>query len=448
MDFFSDPQATVSRFRDVIDDLHDVFRCHGVDFGSPDNFFAFGRTMKYHSELRSDVMRVVKFVMESERNVSFRTILTVLAVASGGVEVAASGREMRVPVSLVIESLLGEGDSSLLNAERPESSIPASFSSEPIAKEAIEAVALERSSSGGEAMAGATEAERAFVEEPVSKSPIDFPMDRNPLIGRSDSNALAESLSRLEMNSLQLKLYLDSIEQRISRMEPRLEKVTPVALSVPPAPLRDPAPPGDHAEERFPVALASATVPSEPVPSEIVFLETGAELSRNDPAKPAPRQQGRGMTWLLTVLMHLGRDTLHVTKRWRALPILGGLAMLLLAVSFAWRFGRGTGYVAIRPVNALAQKTNDVGGPSPARDAVFSGGDPLAGTAGRARAAAAGDTSVPHVGKARRDTPAPVDNDASLDTGQEWFRMWVRMLAGGHGVWRIRRFHRRRSGLL
>jgi len=32
-----------------------------------------------------------------------------------------------------------------------------------------------------------------------------------------------ESLARLEMNSLEVKLYLDSIDQRISRMEPRLE---------------------------------------------------------------------------------------------------------------------------------------------------------------------------------------------------------------------------------
>ncbi len=34
-----------------------------------------------------------------------------------------------------------------------------------------------------------------------------------------------ESLARLEMNSLEVKLYLDSIDQRISRMEPRLEEM-------------------------------------------------------------------------------------------------------------------------------------------------------------------------------------------------------------------------------
>src|ERR1700733_5776232 len=146
MDFFSDPQATTSRFGDVIDDLHDVFRCHGVDFGSPDDFFAFARTVKYHSELHSDVMRVVKFVMDSETNVSFRTILTILAVASGGLKVATSAEEMRVPVSLVIESLVGAFDSCPLNGEQQRES-PAL---EPTANEAVETVTLERAASGSE----------------------------------------------------------------------------------------------------------------------------------------------------------------------------------------------------------------------------------------------------------------------------------------------------------
>jgi TonB family protein len=404
MDFFSDPQATTSRFGDVIDDLHDVFRCHGVDFGSPDDFFAFARTMKYHSELRSDVMRVVKFVMDSETNVSFRTILTILAVASGGLEVAASGQEMRVPVSLVIESLVGEGDSSPLNAERSESSGPESSSSEATANEAAEAVALERSSSGSEESAGGAEVERGFVEEPASKSSIGSTTNQNPLMGRSESNALAESLSRLELNSLQLKIYLDSIEQRISRMEPRLENVPPVTPSGPPAP------PSDKTGERFFVPVASATIPSE-----AISFATRAELSHNDPPKPASRQQGSAMTGPLAGLMHLWRDArrLSIIKRQWALPILGGLATLLLAVSFAWRFGRDTGYVVIRPVNALSQKTNDVGSSSPAPAATSSAADPLAGTAGKPKAGVAGNTSIPHIEKAQGDSPKPVDSDAS-----------------------------------
>ena len=393
MDFFSDPQAITSRFGDVIDDLHDIFRCHGVDFGSPDDFLAFARTMRYHSELRSDVMRVVKFVMDSETNITFRALLTILALASGGPEVATCGREMKVPVSLIIESLVGAGDCSPLNVEQPETS-----SSEPIANEVVEAVALERSSSGSQDPTRDAAVGRVFVEEPASMSSIGSTIDQNQLMGRSDSNALAESLSRIELNSVQLKIYLDSIEQRISRMEPRLENVPPVALSGQFVPLRD------KVEERFSAALASATIPSG----------EGAELAQNDPPHPASRQYGSAETGLLVALTHLWRGgrEFRVIKRQRALPILGGLAMVLLAASVVWRVGRDTDYVVIRSVNALGQERNNAGDSSDGRGAPPGAGDPLASTAGEPKAAVARNTSVPHVGKTQRDSPTPVDSDA------------------------------------
>lgn len=43
--------------------------------------------------------------------------------------------------------------------------------------------------------------------------------------GEGAPHDLNQSLARLEMNSLEVKLYLDSIDQRISRMEPRLEEM-------------------------------------------------------------------------------------------------------------------------------------------------------------------------------------------------------------------------------
>jgi hypothetical protein len=112
MDFFSDTQETAACFGDYIADLHDVFRCNDVDYGAPEDFFAFARTLKYHSELRGDVLRVVKSVMESGTDISFRTILTVIAIASGGPDVAKSDRKMSVPVTQLIESLIGVGSCS------------------------------------------------------------------------------------------------------------------------------------------------------------------------------------------------------------------------------------------------------------------------------------------------------------------------------------------------
>ena len=153
MIFFSDPQEIASRFGDYIDDFHDVFRCHGVDFGSPEEFFAFARTVKYHSELRRDVMRVVKSVMEGETDISFRTILTIIAVASGGPDVATFDSEMSTPVHQVIESLIGVGTSGRLEADQPESS-----RSDLTAKETAQILALDTSSPGDGEVAGDTDA--------------------------------------------------------------------------------------------------------------------------------------------------------------------------------------------------------------------------------------------------------------------------------------------------
>jgi hypothetical protein len=120
MDFFSDTQQTVSHFADYVEDLQDVFRCHDIDFGSPEDFFAFARTVRYHSDLRGDVLRVVKSVMDREANISFRTILTVIAVASGGTDVATSERQMSMPVKQVIECLIGVGACRQLDADDTE----------------------------------------------------------------------------------------------------------------------------------------------------------------------------------------------------------------------------------------------------------------------------------------------------------------------------------------
>lgn len=341
MDFFSDTQATASSFGDVIDDLHDVFRCHGVDYGSPDDFLAFARTMKYHSELCSDVMRVVKFVMDSETNVTFRILLTIIAVASGGPEVATAGRDMKVPVSLIIESLVGAGDLSPLNGEVPEGSSP-----EPLANEATEAVVLERSSSGKEPVAAMVTG-RMLLEEPADDPSGGDHLEDHPLMGHSDSNALAESLSRIELNSVHLKIYLDSIEQRLSRMEPRLENVPPVALSDQPAPMKEKA------------ARFSAAVVSETFSSAAEF-----ELQHNEPARVEPVQQAASAMRSPVVPGHLWEATqqFFAMKRQRAVPFLGGVAILLFAAVVFWWVGRDTGYAVIHPASRSVQAPDNAGG--------------------------------------------------------------------------------------
>ncbi len=251
MILFSDTQEVASRFGDSIEDLHDVFRCNGVDFGSSEDFFAFARTLKYHSELRDDVARVTKIVMASEAGISLRTMLTIIAVASGGPDVAASDREMSVPINLVIEALVSAGACSRLHTDHPD--IPCSE--------------LASSDLGGTA-------------------------------------TLSESLSRLEMGSLQLKSYLDSIDERINRIEPRLKN--------------------DQSSSKQEVRTGTGPQP--------MLLRRWMALSQLD------------------------------LRRRPALPVLAGVATLLAAAAFFWWFARDPGLAARHPLNASAGNLANAGG--------------------------------------------------------------------------------------
>lgn len=381
MNFFSDPHETALRFGDFIDDLHDVFRCHDVDFGSPEDFFAIARRLKHHSELRVDVLRVVKSVMDSEANISFRTILTVIAVASGGPDVAASDREMSIPVSLIIESLTGVDAYSHFNVDRPDG-----LNSDLIVKEAVQIVAPGKSLYGGGEAARHTDVPRqANVEvslfEKVSDS-SNFSIEQSPpaslnrygplndhpglLNDYGGSNTLAESLNRLEQNSLQLKIYLDSIDQRISRMEPRPENVPSLVLSATP-----PSHPREEASVRF-----SATISS------------GSELQspHKDPSGSKP--QGKAATVSRAATKPLAGPTriwtdfrqFYSFRRQSALLILVGVAVLLFAVSLIGRLRRDAGDVVVHPVNALAGGGVNAGGSGLASGVAASVNGPQAGT--------------------------------------------------------------------
>ena len=97
---------------------------------------------------------------------------------------------------------------------------------------------------------------------------------------------LNQSLARLELNSLEVKHYLDSIEEKISRMEPRLEQLRDFHPSTPISEEATPAPPVG-ATEPIVVPVESTTdrrrrrfdIP----PSDLFLDRPGAPLSEAGP---------------------------------------------------------------------------------------------------------------------------------------------------------------------
>jgi TonB family protein len=265
MAFFSDSQETISRFGSYIDELQDLFRTSGVPFGEPGNFFAFARKLQKDIQLRDNLSPLTKSIMERESEVSLRTLLTILAIASGGPDIATTEREIGTPVNLVLDFLISGGGCSPISAEHPDS--PCSESAIDTAEDSVE---FDRSyghpphEAHSNPFASTTITGEEDGEELIPHSTFDSPPD--PIrAGSHDVHMLTESLSRLELNSLQIKFYLDSIDQRITRMEPRLENIPPLALPAAPQPSSERV--GSRVSDRN-TAKFSAAVPPPPQHSD------------------------------------------------------------------------------------------------------------------------------------------------------------------------------------
>ncbi len=165
---------------------------------------------------------------------------------------------------------------------------------------------------------------------------------------------LNQSLARLEMNSLEVKLYLDSIDQRISRMEPRLEEMRtaePASAPVGSAAAPVAAPASDAA------ALSEERTVAEAGPQGYTTTERrrraqGVPVDRRRPPHMVPHEdeiapRWRWRPWLATYTARLGR--LPLPRGGRAWVPLAVMGLLLVGGLVFWSSGRHTGSRAQPP---------------------------------------------------------------------------------------------------
>lgn len=338
MPYFSDSQEALSRFGDYIEEFQSVFRSNDVDYGTPDDFFAFARSLNYDAQLRADLSAQAKSVMARENKVPLRTILTIIAVASGGPEVANSDRDMSKPVNLLIDFLIKAGGCVQINSGYPSPEHPDSPLETAAADSPAHALTLDRSSAD-EGMRE-EQAEQIDIAQPAGEEvPGNPAVDRSPQDYGDSPNTLTESLTRLEINSLQLKHYLDSIDQRISRMEPRLDNVPSLAFS-------NPAPhPRDASDAKF-----SAEIPSEAEP----YLP-----QESTPRPTRPPSEANRRPELISRLWTSSRQFL--SRRPIVLPVILVFAPLLLCALILWSFGRSTSHPIAHPPNVTGNDTTNAG---------------------------------------------------------------------------------------
>jgi TonB family protein len=213
---FSDSQKIVERFGEYIENFQNVFSSHNIGFGTPEDFPAFARNLKSNQALQEDLSRLVKSLMERESGkVSLRIVLTIIAVASGGSEIARSELDASRPVNLVIDFLISAAGGTQIDPDHPDDLYPTAY----LADEADE----EDISYEGDHSILEMPSEQGLTTQHYAGFSLDTDSHEFRPHHAAGSSELNQSLARLELSTLEVKLYLDSIDQRISRMEPHLE---------------------------------------------------------------------------------------------------------------------------------------------------------------------------------------------------------------------------------
>jgi TonB family protein len=208
MSFFSDTRETSARYGTYITEFRELCKRHAVSYGTAEDFFRLAPKLAYDERFRDDFCNFAKSVGQREDGrVTLTRILTIIAIAMGGESIDSIGTAGAVPVSLVIVFLAGVGGWSETETD------PRRTTSESFAKQTSDV-----------AMTSDDEQEALELERRLSAEPDNFGEMTASLFG--GPALMKDALSRLELNTLQLKMHLDSIDSRMDRLEPHLDDLT------------------------------------------------------------------------------------------------------------------------------------------------------------------------------------------------------------------------------
>lgn len=201
MPFFLDTQETVQRFSNAMAEFRSLLDTNHIRHGSPDDLFEFARTLENGNQFRLDLSALVKSVVKKERGELLLTdMMSIIAASVGGRSIADTRSDITKPTNTLMEFLLGTGCWSQFGSP----SRPSAQNAAPPLKPSLHT----------------EESEPIRVSPPVAPVaiPRENPESRTNLL--DISNELRETLSRLESSAQQVKLHLDSLEQRIGNIEP------------------------------------------------------------------------------------------------------------------------------------------------------------------------------------------------------------------------------------
>jgi hypothetical protein len=185
---------------------------HGIKLNWPDGLPAFVHKLETDRHLAMDFWALVRSLRRTEpAGLGGQQISALVVSCVCGPNLVPSGHEDKVALNHLTSMLAASDASTDPNANLPDALLVSEKAKDP-------PMAMECSG--------------AFKDEP-EQSPIDKnePVADNTLISRALSHHLDEALSRLELTSLELKVHLDNLDSRMSRIEPHLEDITSLVAS-------------------------------------------------------------------------------------------------------------------------------------------------------------------------------------------------------------------------
>jgi hypothetical protein len=185
---------------------------HGIKLNWPDGLPAFVHKLETDRHLAMDFWALVRSLRRSEpAGLGDQQIAALVVSCVCGPNPVPWGHEDKVALNHLTSMLAASDASTDPNANLPDALLVSEKAKDP-------PMAMEWSG--------------AFKDEP-EQSRIDKnePVADNTLISKALSHHLDEALSRLELTSLELKVHLDNLDSRMSRIEPHLEDITSLVAS-------------------------------------------------------------------------------------------------------------------------------------------------------------------------------------------------------------------------
>ncbi len=283
------PNEVRGPFDETVEEIRAICRLHACPTGHWENLIDLPRRISQDAGLRFDFIAIVQTLQRSRFNLP--DVLDLLVLAVGGASAPRHSHQLSEQLNLLggfltgigrwpstdSEPILAPGEvpADLAKFTRPQS--PSTLSSQPGLQHSSSQPELQHSSSRPERseVEGpafpptlssqpelqhlSSRPERSEVEGPAfppthptlasqpapeRAKPLEEEVERpaslpEPSTKPAEISEIANALARLERGNLELRAHLDSIDQRIGRMEPRLELSSPPA-DLAPAP--DPSP--------------------------------------------------------------------------------------------------------------------------------------------------------------------------------------------------------------